>query len=102
ATLPAHRLIAEVLLPLAHEGLAGRGVAAADRERYLGVIEERCRRRTTGASWQTRAYHQAVANGADRTAALRDLVRRYCELSRTDAPVHSWPALREPAARAGG
>ncbi|RKN44815.1 glutamate--cysteine ligase [Streptomyces hoynatensis] len=89
--LPAHHLIRERLLPLAEEGLAALGVAVADRVRYLGVIEERCRRRITGAGWQTRFYHQAVANGADRATALRELVRRYCELARTDAPVHSWP-----------
>ncbi|MDT0343838.1 glutamate--cysteine ligase [Streptomyces litchfieldiae] len=91
APLPAADLVRDRLLPLAAEGLAACGVAAGDRDHYLTVIEERCRRRVTGAGWQTRAYHQAVANGADRATALRDLVRRYCELARTDAPVHTWP-----------
>jgi gamma-glutamyl:cysteine ligase YbdK (ATP-grasp superfamily) len=92
APVAAARLIADHLLPLAAAGLDGCGVTAADRDHYLSVIEERCRRRVTGAGWQTRVYHQAVAKGADRTTALRDLVRRYRELARTDAPVHSWPA----------
>ncbi|RBM04932.1 glutamate--cysteine ligase [Streptomyces sp. PT12] len=89
--LRAARLIAERLIPLAAGGLDACGVAAADRDHYLSIVEERCRRGVTGAAWQTDAYHRAVAGGADRAAALRDLVRRYCELARTDAPVHSWP-----------
>ncbi|WP_049564549.1 glutamate--cysteine ligase [Streptomyces sp. SBT349] len=89
--LGAARLVADRLLPLAGDGLDACGVAAADRDHYLSIIEERCRRGVTGAAWQTRAYHRAVADGADRATALRGLVRRYCELARTDAPVHSWP-----------
>jgi gamma-glutamyl:cysteine ligase YbdK (ATP-grasp superfamily) len=91
APRPAHRLVLDTLLPLAAEGLDACGVAPADRDHYLSVIEGRCRRRVTGATWQTRVYHQKVADGADRAGALRDLVRRYCDLARTDAPVHTWP-----------
>ncbi|TDC74420.1 glutamate-cysteine ligase family protein [Streptomyces hainanensis] len=91
--LPAHRLTAERLLPLADRGLEAAGVAAPDRDHYLSVIEGRCRRRVTGAGWQTRTYHQLVASGADRSTALRELVRRYCDLARTDTPVHSWPVV---------
>jgi hypothetical protein len=90
--LPAARLVREHLLPLAAEGLDACGVAATDRDHYLSVIEERCRRRVNGAAWQTRVYHHQVAGGADRATALRRLLERYCALARTDAPVHSWPA----------
>jgi len=87
----AARLVREHLLPLAAAGLDAFGVAAADRDRYLSVIEGRCRRGVTGASWQTRTYHQAVDAGADRATALRALVARYAELARSDLPVHEWP-----------
>jgi hypothetical protein len=90
-TLPAARLILDHLLPLAADGLDGFGVAPADRDHYLSVIEERCRRRITGAGWQTRIYHQEVDGGADRATALRRLVERYSALARTDTPVHDWP-----------
>ncbi|KAB8161985.1 glutamate--cysteine ligase [Streptomyces sp. 3MP-14] len=89
--LPAAELIAETLLPLAAAGLDAWGVNAADRDRYLAVIEGRCRRGVTGADWQTSVYHQLVADGKDRATALKGLVRRYCELARTDTPVHDWP-----------
>ena len=40
------------LLPMAHEGLERWGVSAAARDRYLGIIEARCKTRRNGASWQ--------------------------------------------------
>ncbi|MDT0265744.1 glutamate--cysteine ligase [Streptomyces sp. DSM 44915] len=89
--LPAAELVAEILLPLAASGLDAWGVTPADRDRYLSVIEGRCRRGVTGAGWQTAVYHQLVADGKDRATALRGVVRRYCELARTETPVHDWP-----------
>ncbi|WP_103500826.1 MULTISPECIES: glutamate--cysteine ligase [Streptomyces] len=88
---PAAELVLGELLPLAASGLDSWGVSATDRDHYLSVIEGRCRRRITGAGWQTRFYHRAVDGGAGREAALAELVRRYCELARTDEPVHLWP-----------
>lgn len=89
--LPAVRLVRERLLPLAAAGLDAFGVAEWDRDRCLSIIDERCRRGVTGASWQTRFFHQAVGGGEDRVSALRRLVARYCELARTGIPVHDWP-----------
>ncbi|HCA84405.1 MAG TPA: glutamate--cysteine ligase, partial [Streptomyces sp.] len=48
AEVPAVRLVREELLPLAAAGLDAWGVEPADRDRYLGIIEERCRRRVNG------------------------------------------------------
>ncbi|NLU73512.1 glutamate--cysteine ligase [Streptomyces sp. HNM0575] len=91
ATVPAVRLVQEELLPMAAAGLEAWGVERGDRERCLGVIEERCRRRVNGASWQASAYHRAVEAGLDREKALAAVTRRYCELARTGEPVHTWP-----------
>jgi gamma-glutamyl:cysteine ligase YbdK (ATP-grasp superfamily) len=90
-TVPAVRLVREELLPVAAAGLDAWGVERADRDRYLGIIEERCRRRANGASWQAHAYHRAAEAGLDRDKALAAVTRRYCELSLTGEPVHSWP-----------
>lgn len=91
ATVPADRLVLEELLPLAAAGLDAWGVEPADRDRYLGVIEGRCRRRTNGAAWQVAAYHRARESGLDREKALAATVRRYCEHVREGEPVHCWP-----------
>ncbi|GAB3662257.1 glutamate--cysteine ligase [Streptomyces sparsus] len=91
-TLPVDRLVREELLPLAAAGLDKWGIEPADRDLYLGIIEERCRRRTNGATWQAASYHRAREGGLDRDKALAAVVRRYSELVRTEEPVHTWPA----------
>ncbi|MGP4001305.1 glutamate-cysteine ligase family protein [Streptomyces sp. 8N706] len=87
----AVRLVREELLPLAAAGLDAWGVEPADRDFYLGVIEERCRRRMNGASWQAATFHRALDRGLDRESALAATTRRYGELMRGGDPVHTWP-----------
>jgi gamma-glutamyl:cysteine ligase YbdK (ATP-grasp superfamily) len=90
-------LVRDELLPLAEAGLDAWGIEPADRDLYLGVIEERCRRRANGASWQAATFHRALETGMSRDAALAATTRRYCELMRQGDPVHTWPVgLPEP------
>ncbi|GAA2478639.1 glutamate-cysteine ligase family protein [Streptomyces longisporus] len=90
-------LVRDELLPLAEAGLDAWGVERADRERYLGVIDERCRRRVNGATWQAATFHRALEAGLSRDAALAATTRRYSELMRVGEPVHTWPVgLPEP------
>ncbi|MDH6109004.1 gamma-glutamyl:cysteine ligase YbdK (ATP-grasp superfamily) [Kitasatospora sp. MAP12-15] len=90
--LPVVDLVLGELLPLAHQGLDEWGVQPADRDRYLGIIEQRCLRRTNGASWQAATVHLLRERyGMDRAAALASMTRRYMEYSRSGEPVHSWP-----------
>ncbi|WP_405961624.1 glutamate--cysteine ligase [Streptomyces sp. NBC_00024] len=93
----AVNLVRDELLPLAEAGLDAWGVEPVDRDFYLGVIEERCRRRANGASWQVETFHRALAKGLGRDAALAATTRRYGELMHSGEPVHSWPVgLPEP------
>ncbi|MFD9427460.1 MULTISPECIES: glutamate-cysteine ligase family protein [unclassified Streptomyces] len=89
--VPAVKLVRDELLPLAAAGLDAWNIEPADRDLYLGVIEERCRRRVNGASWQVATYHRALEAGLERDAALAATTRRYAELMRTGDPVHTWP-----------
>ncbi|MFC9113020.1 glutamate-cysteine ligase family protein [Streptomyces sp. NPDC052492] len=90
-------LVREELLPLAEAGLDAWGIEPADRDRYLGVIEERCRRRVNGASWQAATFHRALDLGLGRDEALAATTRRYRELTKQGDPVHTWPVgLPEP------
>ncbi|MFJ9407367.1 glutamate-cysteine ligase family protein [Streptomyces sp. NPDC101393] len=91
AEIPAARLVRQELLPLAAAGLDSWGVERADRDHYLGIIEQRCARRTNGASWQAAAFHHAQRQGLDRDAALAAMTRRYGELMHGGEPVHTWP-----------
>ncbi|WP_030380908.1 MULTISPECIES: hypothetical protein [unclassified Streptomyces] len=97
AEVDAVTLVREELLPLARAGLDAWGVEPADRDLYLGVIEERCRRRTNGAKWQAETFHHALEKGLGRDAALAATTRRYRELMLKGEPVHGWPVgLPEP------
>lgn len=89
--VPVVKLVRDELLPLAAAGLDAWNIEPADRDRYLGIIEERCKRRTNGASWQTDTYHRARDAGLGREAALAAMTRRYGELMQDGEPVHTWP-----------
>ncbi|MFD7326336.1 glutamate-cysteine ligase family protein [Streptomyces sp. NPDC059875] len=91
ATVSAVRLVLDELLPLAAAGLDAWHVEPADRDFYLGVIEERCRGRVNGASWQAETFRRARESGLDREAALAATTRRYAELMHGGEPVHRWP-----------
>lgn len=83
-------LVLRRLLPMAHEGLRSSGVSDEARERYLGVIEGRCLARRTGSVWQRETVATLEAQGADRPAALTEMLRRYTELMHGNTPVHTW------------
>ncbi len=95
--MDAVTLVRDELLPLAEAGLDAWGIEPADRDLYLGVIEERCRRRVNGATWQAATFHHALDLGLGREAALAATTRRYRELTQQGDPVHTWPVgLPEP------
>jgi len=83
-------LVLDELLPLAAAGLDAWGIDAGDRDRYLGIVEERCRRRTNGAEWQARTFHHYLGRGLDRRAALAAMTQHYREFSAAGEPVHTW------------
>lgn len=88
--VPPDELVLRKLLPLAHEGLRSYGVCDAARERYLGVIEQRCVARRTGARWQRETVQKLVGQGASRQAALAGMLRHYIDRMHTNEPVHDW------------
>ena len=79
------------LLPLAHEGLRELGMSDSARERYLGIVEQRCIARRTGASWQRDTVRALEERGADRETALVQMLRTYVDLMHAGEPVHTWP-----------
>jgi gamma-glutamyl:cysteine ligase YbdK (ATP-grasp superfamily) len=90
----AAELVLRRLLPLAHQGLDSWGVEAADRDRLLGIIEQRCLTQRNGATWQTEAFHRLYdERGRDRGDALREMTTRYRDLMHANEPVATWPSL---------
>jgi gamma-glutamyl:cysteine ligase YbdK (ATP-grasp superfamily) len=84
----AVELVLRRLLPLAHEGLAAWGVPSDERERYLGIIEQRCLAETGGAEWFVAAM--AHREREDRFDALRATLLEYVERMHSNEPVHTW------------
>ena len=84
----ATELILRRLLPLAHEGLEAWGVPAEDRDRLLGVIEQRCLTGTNGAEWFVRKVHERGSE--KRYDALRAVLQEYREHMHSNEPVHTW------------
>ncbi|MGW0658726.1 glutamate--cysteine ligase [Streptodolium elevatio] len=90
--VPVTELVLRELLPRAHRGLEAWGIDAREREQYLGIIEQRCLRRTNGAAWQSATFHHFRDRlGLDRLGALRAMTLRYAEHMRGGTPVHTWP-----------
>jgi hypothetical protein len=91
-TVPAGELVLRRLLPMAAEGLDTWGVGPGERDRLLGVIEQRCKTGRNGATWQAEAFHQAYDNsGLSRLDAMRAVVQRYRGHMHSNEPVHTWP-----------
>jgi hypothetical protein len=91
--LPVTELVLRRLLPLAYAGLDRWGLAAAERDRLLGIIEQRCLTGRNGATWQVETLHHLEDSGnLDRPDALREVLRRYIPLMHSNRPVHEWSA----------
>jgi hypothetical protein len=90
--VPATELVLRRLLPMAYQGLDRWGVAPADRDRLLGIIEQRCVTGRNAAAWQAEVVHHLETDrNLDRTEALREMMRAYREHMHSNEPVHTWP-----------
>ncbi|KIG13360.1 hypothetical protein DB30_08127 [Enhygromyxa salina] len=89
----APRLLLDILLPLAREGLTAHSIDGADIDRYLGVVEERVKKGVTGAQWAINSLATMPTDGP-RDARSRALTHAMLEHQQVGDPVHAW----EPAA----
>ncbi len=80
----------EEMLPYAKQGLESIGIAAAEADRYLGVIRQRLERRQTGAIWQQRKL-ALLRREMSLDQALHSLLEEYHEHSLAGEPVAEWP-----------
>ena len=88
----AEELVLRHLLPMAHEGLADWGVSPAVRDRYLSVIEGRCKTEHERRHLADRhGRPRSRPAGLDRQKALAEMLRLYAEHMHSNEPVHTWP-----------
>lgn len=92
--ISAAQLVLDRLLPIANEGLAAAGVDAADRERYLGILERRVRSGRTGSKWLLFSL-AAMKDGGTLGERLNALTMATVARQRAGLPVSQWdPAVR--------
>ena len=75
---PVRDLLLQELLPRAREGLARKGVDSADRDHYVGIVEERVKTGRSGARWMLDGYEalQNHASPSERLSAITGAARR--------------------------
>ncbi|NNG36013.1 glutamate--cysteine ligase [Nakamurella aerolata] len=83
-------LLLRRLLPLAYEGLDRWGVAPQARDRYLGIVAERCRLQRNGSWWQSETVAALQSRGASREQALHQMLDLYLQGMHSNEPVHTW------------
>ncbi len=86
---PAQKLILDVLLPLAEEGLRVKGIAEADIKRYLGVIDKRVSSGQSGAVWQLKSF-AATSGKTKRSEQMSAIAGAMLRNQRAGIPVHEW------------
>jgi len=83
-------LLLRDLLPKADEGLARWGVSTEARERYLGIVRDRCKTKRNGAWWQAETVAAFENRGLGRDAALTEMLKLYSKGMHSNQPVHTW------------
>lgn len=90
---PAQELIRSELVPRAREGLEALGVGAADRERYLDVVEGRVTSRQSGSKWLLDSLAAMAPKGTS-VERMAGLVASTVANQHEGLPVHTWPLAR--------
>jgi CBS domain-containing protein/gamma-glutamylcysteine synthetase len=82
-------LILHELLPIAREGLKAHKVNAADIDQYLGVIEERAKKHTSGARWMLRSFSK-IRPHTTTDEATNIITSAIISNQKNNTPVHEW------------
>lgn len=87
--MSARRLILEILIPMAREGLEKKNVDKKDIDRNLDIIKARAEKYATGSRWIVDSYRKLKMN-RDREEATVALTKIMHNRRLTDKPVHEW------------
>lgn len=89
------RLILEELLPRARCGLERAGIATADHDRYLDVIEARVTAERSGARWMLDSV-ASMDSRAKSNVRMRTLTAAMKKNQESGKPMHEWPLAEIP------
>ncbi len=89
-SMPVQKLILDILLPLAKEGLEKSNINNDDSNRYLSVIEERTQSGKTGSRWMINGF-RTLKKKLGRDEAMVTLTSAIHKRRVTGQPIHTWP-----------
>jgi hypothetical protein len=82
-TIQPVKLINDILLPQAKEGLKNLDITEDDIEKYISIISARAETKQTGADWQRNYVKKHKCD-------MHELTHVYKELQNKGSPVHTW------------
>jgi hypothetical protein len=87
--LPVDKLILDVLLPKAKQGLQKAKVNQADIDNYLDIIKQRVKSRQTGSQWIIDSFNKLKKKG-HKGEALVAITAAMFNRQKENNPVHTW------------
>ena len=86
---PADKLILDVLLPIAEDGLKISKIDSKDIDKYIKIIEDRVKNKQTGADWILRSY-SGLQNKGTQAEQLRAITSAIYKNQKKNRPVSKW------------
>lgn len=90
--VPATRLLSKELVEIAYNGLDKMKVNPSDITKYMSVIENRLRKKTTGSKWISHNFSELLKGSTPNEANL-NITRKLVENQNSEKPVHTWKNL---------
>lgn len=83
-------LLRKEIIPICEAGLKSCKIAEEDIDRYLGIIQERVRKKTNGAIWMLSSYENLLKNQVSKDETLSVLTHSIMKNQKTNEPIHKW------------
>ncbi|MGA0258415.1 MAG: glutamate-cysteine ligase family protein [Saprospiraceae bacterium] len=83
-------LLKKELIPLAYEGLKACKIDQSDIDKYLGIIQERVKKKTNGAIWMLNSYENLLKSNISKDENLSVLTNSIMKNQKTNEPIHTW------------
>lgn len=91
--ISAKKLVKNILVPIAKNGLEKAGIAAADIQKYLDIIVGRVDNNVTGSKWIVRNY-RTLKKDMSTDAANVTLTAGLFSRQLSGIPIHKWSSIK--------
>ena len=83
-------LLLKELIPMARVGLKACNILPRDINRYLGIIQDRVKKKTNGAIWMLDSYAHLLKQNVSKDETLSALTYAIIKNQKKNMPVHKW------------